>query len=153
MPSIQDTIYNDLRIALKEKKEPELSTLRLLKTEIQYELTKSGSSEISDVAMIPILKKNISQRQDSSQEYKKAGRDDLSEKELLESEIILKYLPKEVSQEEIDSVVDEAIQQLKPRGPQDTGKVMGKAMLAFKGKNIDGAKVSETVKKSLQALA
>ncbi|MCC5816255.1 MAG: GatB/YqeY domain-containing protein [Leptospira sp.] len=152
MPTIQETIYQDLKSALKNKKEPELSTLRLLKTEIQYELTKTGATEIPDITMIPLLKKNVSQRQESSKEYRNANRIDLAEKEEREMEVILHYLPAEISMEEIDRVIQESIAILKPTGPQDTGKLMGKVMQSFKGKNIDGSKVSDAVKKALQAI-
>lgn len=152
MPTIQEQIYQDMKAALKEKKEPELSTLRLLKSEIQYELTKTGATEIPDIQMIPLLKKNVSQRQESSKEYRSANRTDLAEKEEKELEVIAKYLPAEISLDEINSEIQKAIETLKPSGPQDTGKVMGKVMQSFKGKNIDGSKVSEAVKKALQAI-
>lgn len=153
MPTIQEIIYSDLREALKLKKEPDLSTLRLLKTEIQYDLTKTGAKEIVDSLMIPILKKNISQRRESSLEYRNAGRIDLAEKEELEAIVIQKYLPKEVSLTEIDRSIKEAIQAVNAKSPSDAGKIMGKVMQGYKGKNIDGAKVSDAVKRALQALA
>jgi uncharacterized protein YqeY len=153
MPTIQEKIYSDLREALKLKKEPELSTLRLLKTEIQYDLTKTGSKEIIDSLMIPILKKNISQRRESSLEYRNAGRIDLAEKEESEAVVIQKYLPEEISLSEIDRSIQEAIQAVNAKAPSDAGKVMGKVMQGYKGKNIDGAKVSDAVKRALQALA
>jgi uncharacterized protein YqeY len=152
MPTIQEKIYQDLKEALKSKKEPELSTLRLIKSEIQYELTKTGAQEILDANLIQLLKKNISQRKESSLEYKKASRLDLAEKEEAEAKVILQYLPAEISMEEIEASIQEAIIAVSAKGLSDSGKVMGKVMLKFKGKNIDGSKVSEAVKRVLQAL-
>jgi len=152
MPTIQETIYNDMKEAFKSKKEPYLSTLRLLKSEIQYELTKSGAKELSDPIMIQLLKKNLSQRKESASEYKRAGREDLASKEQEEATIIEMYLPNEVAIETIDAAIQDAIKTLSAVGPSDTGKVMGKVMQNFKGQNIDGSKVSEAVKKALQAL-
>jgi len=152
MPTIQEIIYNDMKEAFKSKKEPNLSTLRLLKSEIQYELTKSGAKELADPTMIQLLKKNLSQRKESSSEYRKAGRDDLATKEDQEASVIELYLPQEVSIETIEAAIQEAIQSLSAQGPSDTGKVMGKVMKNFKGQNIDGSKVSDAVKKALQAL-
>ena len=147
MPTIQEKIYQDLKEALKSKKEPELSTLRLIKSEIQYELTKTGAQEILDANLIQLLKKNISQRKESAFEYKKASRLDLAEKEEAEAKVILQYLPAEISMEEIEAIIA-----VSAKGLSDSGKVMGKVMLKFKGKNIDGSKVSEAVKRVLQAL-
>ncbi len=151
MPSIQESIYQDLKLAIRDKRETELAALRLLKTEIQYELTKTGAKELSDSQMIPLLKKNISQRLESSQEYRKVGRLDLAAKEEKEREVIERYLPEEITVEQIEMAVQGAIQELRAQGPQDMGKVMGKVMGQFKGKNVDGSKVSEVVKNALQA--
>lgn len=141
-----------MKEAFKSKKEPNLSTLRLLKSEIQYELTKSGAKELSDPNMIQLLKKNLSQRKESASEYKRAGREDLASKEQEEATIIEMYLPNEVAIETIDAAIQDAIKTLSAVGPSDSGKVMGKVMQNFKGQNIDGSKVSEAVKKALQAL-
>ncbi|WCL48145.1 GatB/YqeY domain-containing protein [Leptospira sp. GIMC2001] len=153
MPTIQEIVYSDLKEALRSHIEPELGTLRLLKSEIQYDLTKTGAKEIPDPAMILILKKNLSQRKDSAAEYRKAGREDLAAKEEAEAVVIAKYLPEEIGEDAIQKAVDDAITQLPAKGPSDTGKVMGKVMQNFKGQNIDGSKVSEIVKRSLQALS
>lgn len=153
MPTIQETIYSDLREALRSKREPDLSTLRLLKTEIQYELTKTGAKDIPDNGMIPILKKNLSQRTESAAEYRNAGRDDLADREESEAVVIERYLPAEVGQKEIQDAVQNAIASVSAKGMSDVGKVMGKIMQGFKGKNIDGSKVSDAVKQALQALS
>ena len=81
--SLQTKINEDLKIALKAKNEPLLSTLRMLKSDIQYELTKTGASSLSDEQVISILKKNSKQRLESSKEYQKAGREDLAKKEVI----------------------------------------------------------------------
>jgi uncharacterized protein YqeY len=153
MPSIQEKLYLDMKEALRTQKEPELSTLRLLKSEIQYELTKTGAKELPDPVLITLLKKNLSQRKESASEYRKAGRLDLAEKEEQEWSVIQNYLPAEVSIEKIQSSIQEAIQTLGAKSLSDSGKVMGKVMSGFKGQNIDGAKVSEEVKKALQAIS
>lgn len=137
---------------MKAKDEFVLNTLRYLKSEIQYELTKTGAKELPDVQMIQILKKSISQRLESANDYRKAGRTDLAEKEEKEKSIIEKYLPEEVSEEEIQSNVQEAIQSISPKGIQDKGKVMGFVMSKLKGKNVDGSKVSQIVERTLKSL-
>ncbi|ABZ97672.1 GatB/YqeY domain-containing protein [Leptospira biflexa] len=149
--TLQETISSDLKTALKAKDEIVLGTLRLIKAEIQYELTKTGASELTDTAVMQILKINYKRRKDTALEYDKANRPDLSSKELEEAEIIVRYIPKEVSEEEIGKATEEAILELNAAGPQDMGKVMGKVMAKFKGQNIDGSKVSSLVKQALSA--
>lgn len=150
--TLQETINLDLKTALKSRDEAVLGTLRLIKADIQYELTKTGASELTDPAVMQILKTNFKKRKDTAVEYDKANRNDLAEKERSEAEIILRYIPKEISEEEISSAVLQAVKELNASGPGDTGKVMGKVMGIFKGQNIDGSKVSSIVKQTLTSL-
>ncbi|TGN18432.1 GatB/YqeY domain-containing protein [Leptospira idonii] len=147
--TLQETINADLKLALKAKEEPLLGTLRLLKADIQYELTKTGAAELSDPAVMQILKTNFKKRKDTAVEYDKANRKDLADKERLEADVIARYIPAEISDEEIQKAVEVAIQELGAAGPSDMGKVMGKVMAVFKGQNIDGSKVSHHVKQAL----
>ena len=73
--SLQQKLYDDLKQAFIEKKEPNLSTLRLLKSDIQYELTKTGDSSLPDEVILQLIKKNIARRRETAEEYKKAGKD------------------------------------------------------------------------------
>lgn len=150
--TLQETINSDLKTALKSRDEAVLGTLRLIKADIQYELTKTGASELTDPAVMQILKTNFKKRKDTAVEYDKANRNDLAEKERSEAEIILRYIPKEISEDEISSAVLQAVKELNASGPGDTGKVMGKVMGIFKGQNIDGSKVSSIVKQTLTSL-
>ncbi|PJZ69500.1 hypothetical protein CH373_16265 [Leptospira perolatii] len=147
--SLQQKINSDLKEAIKSKKEPLLSTLRLLKADIQYELTKTGAQDLADEQVIVLIKRGYAKRMDAIQMYEKANRTDLAEKEKVESEVLKSYLPPDVSEEEILKVLEKVILELKPSGPKDIGKVMGKVMAEFKGKNIDGSKVSALVKSKL----
>ncbi|MDF3821861.1 GatB/YqeY domain-containing protein [Leptospira sp. 96542] len=149
--TLQETINIDLKTALKNKDNSVLGTLRLLKADIQYEMTKTGASELSDVAVMQILKSNFKRRKDTAVEYDKANRADLAEKEREEADVISRYIPKEVSEEEISSAVALVISELNAKGPQDMGKVMGMVMAKFKGQNIDGSKVSSLAKQALTA--
>ncbi|XDD47950.1 GatB/YqeY domain-containing protein [Leptospira sp. WS39.C2] len=149
--TLQETISTDLKTALKAKDETVLGTLRLIKAEIQYELTKTGASELSDTAVMQILKTNYKRRKDTALEYDKAKRPDLSSKEIEEADIISRYIPKEVSEEEINKAIGEAVETLGAVSLQDMGKVMGYVMAKFKGQNIDGSKVSSLVKQALSA--
>lgn len=147
--SLQEKINEDLKSALKQKQEPKLSTLRMVKSDIQYELTKTGASTLTDEQVMNILKVNVKKRKETAVEYRNAKRVDLAEKEEQEAEIISTYLPASVSESEIRTCIEKAIEELKPKGPSDMGKVMGKVMQEFKGKNIDGSLVSSLVKSML----
>jgi uncharacterized protein len=151
--SLQELLYEEQKKAFKEKKEPDLSTLRLLKSEIQYELTKTGSSILQDEQILQIIKKNIVRRKDTAIEYRKANRIDLAEKEESEANFLEKFLPPSLKEEELIVIIQETITQLGATGQSDVGKVMGKVMASIKGKNVDGNLVSSLVKKLLSESA
>ncbi len=147
--SLQEKINEDLKRSMKEKAEPALSTLRMLKSDIQYELTKTGSSTIPDEQIIQIIKRNISKRKDTALEYHKVSRVDLATKEEQEAAFLQEYLPPSIPDAEIESIVLRAIAELGAKNPSDIGKVMGKVMGELKGKNVEGSIVSTLVKKNL----
>lgn len=147
--SIQQKINEDLKQAMKTKKEPDLSTLRMLKSDLQYELTKTGASTLDDSLVLQIIKKNISKRKDTAEEYRKASRLDLAEKEEAEAKFLESYLPPSVSEEEISALADKVIAEVGAKSSSDIGKVIGKIMNELKGKNVEGALVSKIVKSKL----
>jgi uncharacterized protein YqeY len=144
--SLQSQINEDLKSALKTKEEPKLSTLRLLKSDIQYELTKTGVSTLSDDQVITIIRANSKKRKESASEYKKANRQDLAEKEEAEDAILTSYLPANMPEAELREVISRVIKELAPKSPAEAGKVIGKVMQEVKGKNADGSLVSSLVK-------
>lgn len=147
--SLQLKINADLKEAMKAKQEPLLSTLRLLKADIQYELTKNGAQDLSDEQVIVLIKRGYAKRTDAIQMYEKANRADLADKEKAEADVLKSYLPPDVPEEKIQAAVDKIVQELNASGAKDIGKVMGKVMAEFKGLNIDGSKVSAIVKSKL----
>jgi len=149
--SLQEKLNNDLKHSLKEKSEPAFSTLRMLKSNIQFELTKSGASMLGDEQVLQIIKKNIISRKDTASEYKKANRIDLAEKEELEASFLEGYLPPRLPTEEIEGVIHTVIRELGTPSLADLGKVMGRVMAEFKGKNVEGSLVSTLVKQKLSA--
>ncbi|ASV05983.1 GatB/YqeY domain-containing protein [Leptospira interrogans] len=146
--SLQIKINDDLKEAMKAKKEPHLSTLRLLKSDIQYELTKTGAKELADDQVVSVIKKAYAKRLDAIQMYQKAGRTDLLAQEEGEASVLKEYLPPEIPESEIITTIDQIFAELQPTA-KDMGKVMGRVMAAFKGKSIDGTKVSAIVKSRL----
>ncbi len=150
MSDLITRIQADLKTALKAKAELELSVLRMLKSDIQYELTKTGADTLPDAEVETIIKRAVKRRNDSAAEFRKGGREEAAEAEMKEAAVLEKYLPEKVSDEEIEKTVEKVFADVKPAGPSDMGKVMGRVMGAFKGKNIDGNKVRELVQKRLQ---
>ena len=144
--SLQEKINQDLKSALKSKEEPKLSTLRLLKSDIQYELTKTGASTLNDEQVINLIKANSKKRRETAVEYRKANREDLALKEDSEDAILASYLPASMPESEVREVISRIIKELAPKSPAEAGKVIGKVMQELKGKNADGSLVSSLVK-------
>lgn len=140
-----EKIQGDLKTALKEKKEAQVSTLRLLLSEIHNRQIEK-QSELNDEDILAVIRRSVKQRQEAVEAYQKGIRNDLAEKEKEESAILSNYLPQEMSGEELEKVVKEVIGGLGEVGPGDFGRVMGAVMGRVKGQ-IDGAKVTEVVKK------
>lgn len=145
--SLLDKINKNLTIALKSKNDIEVSAIRMTKAAIknkEIELRR----KLADQEITGVISKQIKQRNDSIQLYKKANRDELAAKEETEIKILEKYLPKQISEEEITIEAEKAIAKLNASGTQDMGKVMAKLMPLFKGK-ANGSLVSRIVKEKL----
>ncbi len=147
--SLKHQIDSDIKSAMLAKNKEELMALRSIKSLILLAETEKGvTAEISSEAENKLLMKAAKQRKESAEIFQKEGRDELAQKELLELEVISRYLPKQLSEEEITIEVKKIIEQVGAKGPQDMGKVMGTATKQLAGK-ADGKMISEIVKKLL----
>ena len=147
--SLKQQIDNDIKQAMLQKKKEELTALRAIKSAILLAETEKGAGEgLESDAEMKLLAKQAKQRKDSAEIYNKEGREDLANKELFELEIINRYLPKQLTEEEIEAIIKDIIGKVGAAGPQDMGKVMGSATKEMSGK-ADGKKISEIVKKLL----
>jgi len=142
-----EKIQNDLKTALKERNELQVSTLRLLLSETHNRQIEK-QAELVDEDIVGVLRKEVKKRQESIEAYEKGGRQELADKESKELIILSKYLPQEMSPKELEKIVKEVIVEVGAQGPSDFGKVMGVIMGKVKGK-IDGTKVADAVKKLL----
>lgn len=140
-----EKIQENLKTALKEKKETQVSTLRLLISEIHNRQIEK-QADLSNEDVIAVIRRGVKQRQEAIEAYEKGGRQELADKEKQELEILSNYLPQEMSSEELEKITKEVIDGIGASGPGDFGKVMGVVMGKVKGR-IDGAKVAEAVKK------
>jgi uncharacterized protein len=146
--SQKDQIVADLTAAMKAKDAARTSTLRMLKAAIVNRQIEKGG-ELDDEEITKLLRSQVKQRRDSVEQYQKAGRQDLADKETAEIEVIEGYLPQAASQDEIDRSVAEAISETGASSMKEMGAVMKAAMNRLAGKNADGKAVSEAVKKKL----
>ena len=147
--SLKIQIDADIKTAMLAKNKEELMALRSIKSLILLaETEKGGSGEIASDVENKLLMKAAKQRKESAEIFQKEGREELAKKELLELEVISRYLPKQLTEEEIAIEVKKLIEQVGAKGPQDMGKVMGVATKQLAGK-ADGKIISDLVKKIL----
>jgi len=147
---LKQQLQEELRQAMLTKDVLKTSVLRLLKSSITYyEIQKGGAGyKAIDEDVLSVIQKEAKQRRDSIEEFKKANRRELVDKETKELEILRTYLPEQMTEEEIKNLVKEAVNQTGAKSMQDMGKVMGLLMPKVKGK-ADGGLVSKIVKESL----
>jgi uncharacterized protein YqeY len=147
--SLEQKVMDELKNAMRAKDEAALRTLRAIKAAILIEKTSEGASDtISEATETKMLQKMAKQRRDSLEIFEKQNRADLAEKEKEELAIIERFLPKQMSAEELEAELKAIIAQVGASSPADMGKVMGVASKQLAGK-ADGKAISETVKKLL----
>ncbi len=148
--SLKETINNDIKNAMLKKETQRLETLRMVKAkllekEVEKRVTPEGMTEEDEMQ---VLLSSAKMRKEAIEEFDKAGRRDLADKERAELEIIQEYLPKQMSNDDIAKVIDDLASKLGVQGQKDFGKLMGAAMKELRGK-ADGKVVQDIVKAKL----
>lgn len=147
--SLVQKINDDIKAAMKAKDKETLEAVRSIKSAIMVEATKEkAGTEVDDTTVIKIIQKLLKQRKDSAQLYTEQNRPDLADEDLKQAEVMEKYLPKMLSEDEVKQEVQAVITQVGATGPQDMGKVMGVITKKLAGK-ADNAIVAKVVKESL----
>lgn len=147
--SLEQKVMGEMKEAMKSKNEAVLRALRAIKAEIIKAKTEPGAGgELDEATELKFLQKMMKQRKDSFEIFQQQGRTDLAEKEKEEMDVIEKFLPKQLSEEEIRSAVQAIIQETGASGAGDMGKVMGVASKQLAGK-ADGKLISTIVKSLL----
>ena len=146
--SLEEKIISDLTDAMKAKDAARLSTLRMVKANLMNRQIDKGG-ELTDDEVTKALQSLVKQRRDSIEQYEKAGRTELAEKEAQEISRIEAYLPQVATADEITAAVDAAVAETGALSMKDMGTVMKAAMLKLDGKAADGKLVSEAVKSKL----
>lgn len=149
--SLKQQIDNDIKKAMLAKNKEELDALRSIKSMILLAETDKGSTgEISVDVENKLLMKAAKQRKESAEIFTQQSRKDLADKELFQLEIINRYLPKQLSEEELTAALKTIIDETGAKGVQETGKVMGIASKKLTGQ-ADGRAIAEIVKKLLSS--
>ncbi len=147
--SLEIKVNEQIKEAMKAKDEAGLRTLRAIKAAILIEKTAEGAKDqLSEADEVKMLQKMAKQRRDSLDIFTTQNREDLAAKEREELAILERFLPKQMSAEELEAEVKAIIEQVGAKSPADMGKVMGVASKALAGKT-DGKAISETVKRLL----
>ena len=142
-------IQEDIKAAMKAKEAVALAAARAIKGEILlFKTAEGGSKEVTDADVLKMIQKLIKQRRESAEQYTAAGRQELADNELAEAAAMEKYLPKQLSIEEVKAKVAEIIAQVGATSIKDMGKVMGVSTKKLAGL-AEGRAISACVKKLL----
>jgi uncharacterized protein len=145
---LMDKIAVDMKEAMRAKDAARLSTLRLLKSAVEYHKIEKKQEQLTDADVTAVIKKQIKQRQDSIESFEKGGRADLAEKEKAELVVLKSYLPEELSPAQVEEVVKATIAEVGATTKTDMGKVM-KAVQAKLAGQADNRLVSQLVSANL----
>jgi hypothetical protein len=147
--SLKSTIESEIKGAMLAKNQPRLLALRAIKSAILLEETAAGSSgELSTDQEMKLLTKAVKQRKESAETYQTNNRAELAEKELAEMAVIEEFLPKQLTEDELKSQLQDIITRVGASGPQDLGKVMGVATKELAGQ-AEGKAISAAVRQLL----
>jgi uncharacterized protein YqeY len=150
--TIKERIAHDYQEALKARDERKLSALRMVRTEAKKREVSGQKKELSDAELLETISSLVKQRRESIRLFAEGKRQDLVEKEEAELKVLLSYLPQPLSTAELETLVNQVIQETQAVGPKDQGKVMKGIMPKVSGR-ADGKAVSEMVKQKLAQMA
>lgn len=149
MSDPKDRLNREMREALKAGHKVRLSALRLLHAAVKYREVELRR-EVTDEEFMEVVAREVKRRVEAAEAYEPAGRQDLLDREREEQAVLEAYLPAALSEEELASLVEEAVQATGASGPGDLGKVMGFVMGKARGR-VDGAKVNALVRARLSS--
>ena len=145
--SLKEKLFADLKTAMKEKDAVKKDTVQLIRSGI-LQIEKDKKIELDDDAILDVIAKQLKQRRDSMPDYVKSGRTDLIEKLEQEIQILLSYLPEQLSETELEEIIRDTINELGASSIKDMGKVMGAVTPKVRGR-ADNKMVGAIVKKML----
>ena len=145
---MREKILNDLKEAMKNQDKERLAVIRMVKGSIQME-ELNKKHELDDSEVIDVISKQIKTRKESIEEFKKGNRQDLIDKTMSEIDILSTYMPEQLTDQELDQIINEVFESVKPSGIREMGKVMASITPLVKGK-CDMSILSNKIKEKLQ---
>ena len=147
--TLEQQIQEDIKAAMKAKDAVTLAATRAVKGEILlFKTAEGGSGEVTDTDVVKMVQKLVKQRKEAAEQFTAAGRQELADNELAEAAALEKYLPKQLSEAEVEEVLKGIIAEVGAASPRDMGKVMGVATKRLAGQ-AEGRLISTLVKKLL----
>lgn len=147
--ALEQQIQEDIKVAMKTKDAVALAATRAIKGEILlFKTSEGGTKDVTDGDILKMIQKLVKQRKEAAEQFVAAGRQELADNELAEAAVMEKYLPKQLSEAEVEKKVKEIIAQVGASSIKDMGKVMGVANKALAGLS-DGRTISTVVKRLL----
>jgi uncharacterized protein YqeY len=147
MPSIRERLGEDLKVAMREKAQLRLSTIRMMRSEIQYK-DKEHGKETDEEDILKVLQSMVKKREEAAEQYSKGGRQELATKEREEALIIQDYLPAQIEDDELRQAVQAAIAETGASSMKEMGKVMGLLTKQLSGRAA-ASRISQIVKEML----
>jgi uncharacterized protein YqeY len=150
--SLEEKILSDYKEAMKARDQLKSSVLNFLRADLMNVAVSKKKAKLDDGEVIPVIKKQIKQRQDSIEQFTKGGRSEMAQKETQEMQILKKYLPPELSLDEIKKIIEEAISVTGACGMKDMGKLMKEVNAKVAGQ-ADGKLISDLVRERLSKIS
>jgi uncharacterized protein YqeY len=147
MPSIRERLGEDLKVAMREKAQLKLSTIRMMRSEILYK-DKEHGKETDEEDILKVLQSMVKKREDAAEQYTKGGREELATKEREEVRFIQDYLPAQIEDDELRQTVQAAIAETDASSMKEMGKVMGLLTKQLSGRAA-ASRISQVVKEML----
>lgn len=152
MSGLEKKLQSDLVSAMKEKNSMRMSVLRMVKAEMQRVKADQGRDhELTDEEVISVVQRLVKQRREAADQYASGGAEERAEAELKEITVLEEYLPRQLSSDELMKIIREVAEEIRPFGPADMGKMMGKVMPKVKG-HAEGNRVRKEVGRFLKDL-
>ncbi|MGL5257624.1 MAG: GatB/YqeY domain-containing protein [Proteocatella sp.] len=145
--TLKDRLMEDMKVSMRNKETLKKSVITMVRASVKQKEV-DDRVELTDDDVIELIAKQLKQRKDALVEFEKAEREDLITQTNAEIEILASYLPQQLTDEELEAVVRDAITEVNAQSIKDMGKIMGKVMAVAKGK-VDGKRINEMVKKVL----
>lgn len=142
--NLKSRLSEDMKTAMKAGEKLKVSTLRLASSAVTY-AEKDKKRELTEEETMEVVIREVKKRREAIEEYGKAGRSDLADKEQAEADVLAVYLPEPLSEAEVTDIIKKAIDESGAMGPSDMGKVMGLVIPKTKGR-ADGKRVNEIVR-------